>query len=150
MAEEDQKSALPDRLQSRLRLFHDYQNMLRDEISTIEKQIYGLETTLLSQQCGTSTQISEGRSFWPHGKPINEKRIFSLSSVTSPIYEASGCEKLVKGVQEEEKPKVPKPKVPKPNVPKPNLPKPNAATVHATPAGRKRKTQPSARKNFKM
>jgi len=65
--------------------------------------------------------------------------------VTSPIYEAGGCEKLVKGVQKEEKPKVPKSKVPKPNVPKPN-----AATVHAPPAGRKRKTQPSARKKFKM
>jgi len=76
MAEEDQQSALPDRLQSRLRLFHDYQNMLRDEISTIEKQIYDLETTLLRQQSGMSTQISEGRSFGLMENPSMKKGFF--------------------------------------------------------------------------
>lgn len=69
---------------------------------------------LLSEHSGT-TQISKGRSFWPRGKPIHEKRNFSFSSLTSPLHEAGGnCEKVVKGVEKEEA-----------------GPKLNAVTVHA-------------------
>lgn len=99
--EEERKSALGDRLQNRLGSFHAQQKKLREQISDIDKQIYDLETTFLNEYSGTS-QIFGGRSIWPHGKPIDESRIFSFSSLTSPVYQAGGCEKLVKGIEEEE------------------------------------------------
>uniref|UniRef100_A9T7H3 Chromatin modification-related protein MEAF6 n=1 Tax=Physcomitrium patens TaxID=3218 RepID=A9T7H3_PHYPA len=78
-----------------LNLLNVRQDQLLEELRTVEKQLYDLETTYLhdSSQCGNVLKGFEGflssikgsgnlkrpRKFQP------EDRLFSLSSVTSPV-----------------------------------------------------------------
>ncbi|XP_024382205.2 uncharacterized protein [Physcomitrium patens] len=80
-----------------LSLLNQRKEQLQEELRTVEKQLYDLETTYLhdSSQCGNVLKGFEGflssmkgsgnlkrpRKFQP------EDRLFSLSSVTSPVVE---------------------------------------------------------------
>lgn len=82
-----------------LSLLNARKEQLQEELRTVEKQLYDLETTYLhdSSQCGNVLKGFEGflssmkgsgnlkrpRKFQP------EDRLFSLSSVTSPVVEES-------------------------------------------------------------
>ncbi|KAG0598737.1 hypothetical protein M758_12G096900 [Ceratodon purpureus] len=82
-----------------LNLLNARKEQLQEELRTVEKQLYDLETTYLhdSSQCGNVLKGFEGflssmkgsgnlkrpRKFQP------EDRLFSLSSVTSPVVEES-------------------------------------------------------------
>jgi hypothetical protein len=83
---EDRKSEHANRLHNLVDSLCEHQKKFLDDILALD------QINFLNEYCRTN-QVLGGRSFTPH-----ENRIFSSSS----IFQAGGCEKLPKGIEEEE------------------------------------------------